>query len=90
MPDHQRRDDDLVPRIDQKLTDFIAASKEWQTHHDETSKEWRESIDKRIDPIEAFVGEMKTYQRAAVVIVAAITGLITMWPKILSFLRSHF
>jgi hypothetical protein len=68
--DFRRLADQIASRTEQRLIDLIETYKQDK----ETSKEWRESIDKRLKPLEEMAKQFDAPLKAAGYVLVAILG----------------
>lgn len=90
MSDGYRREDDrIAARVEQKLDDFIRATERWQIGNDRTSVEWREAIDRRLEPVEEFVRNAKWSYRLMIGILGGLSALVAVALKLVSYWKNH-
>jgi len=75
---YQRKDDEIVARIDQQLYDFIAITHEWQKKHDFEAREFRNEIKAQLKELTDFRNKLDTPYKVGLwvlgLIVASISG----------------
>lgn len=83
MSELQRKDDFLIGQLIQKI-DNIA---QWQRDHDVTSNAWRESIDKRLQPLEELANGAKLSWKLVLAIAALVAALVKAYDWIKDHVR---
>jgi hypothetical protein len=85
--DYERKDDRVVERIDQKLSDFIDEARKWQDAHDKKSEVWRDSIDQRLGPLEDFIKGANWSYKVLLGLAALTAAIFKAWDWIKDHVR---
>lgn len=85
--DYDRKSDEVLHKLVQKMEDFVNDTEAWQRDHDNTSREWRESLDDRLKPVEAFVQNAHWSWKIILFVVAVVAALAKTFDWVKDHLR---
>lgn len=86
MSPQQREDDRLIGQLIQRLDDYTEQANLWREKHDADSKEFRESINRRLAPMEEWLQTANSSWKLVIGTIT-VTGMIF---KAWDYVRAHW